>query len=78
MSIPIIAGAAASQLLKAASAGLDASGGLHLGLGFVAALGSGYVAIRFLLSHLQAHGLRAFSYYCWGVGLAGVVLSFIK
>jgi len=77
MSIPIIAGAAASQLLKASSAGLGAPQALHLALGFLAALLSGYAAVHFLLSHLRAHSLRPFSYYCWLAGLAGLALSFV-
>jgi undecaprenyl-diphosphatase len=78
MSIPIIAGAAAAQLLKVSSAGLGAPQALHLGLGFVAALASGYMAVRFLLKHLQTHSLGAFSYYCWGIGLVGLALSFVR
>jgi len=78
MSIPIIAGAAAAQLLKVSSAGPGAPQALHLGLGFVAALVSGYMAVRFLLKHLQTHSLGAFSYYCWGIGLVGLALSFVR
>ena len=77
MSIPIIAGAAGAQVIKLSQSGPGAQA-LHLGLGFMAALLSGYMAIRFLLKHLQTHGLRGFSYYCWGAGLVGLTLSLIK
>jgi undecaprenyl-diphosphatase len=77
MSIPIIAGAAATQWLQVSSSGLEASRGLQLALGFVAAVVSGYAAIRFLLDHLQTHGLQPFSIYCWAVGIVGLLLSFL-
>lgn len=77
MSIPIIAGAASVQLLELSSTGFEISQALGLGLGFIAALASGYVAVRFLLRYLQTHGLKAFTYYCWTVGLLGLVLSLI-
>ncbi len=78
MAIPIIAGAAGVQLLKAASTGLAASQTAPLVAGFVAAVLSGYGAIHFLVNRLRAHGLRPFAYYCWMVGLAGSALSLLR
>ena len=78
IAIPIIAGAAGLQLLKATSAGFVSSGGLALVVGFVTASVSGYVAIRFLLKHVRAHDLRPFAYYCWAIGLIGLILTFVR
>jgi len=77
MAIPIIAGAATLKLVDSAP-GLTASGLLLLGLGFVAALLSGYVAIRLFLGYVRTHSLRPFAFYCWALGLLGVVLHFVR
>lgn len=78
MAIPIIAGAAGSQLLKAASAGIGIPGILTLAIGFLAALCSGYIAIRFMLSYLRERGLRPFAYYCFAVGLLALIISIVR
>ena len=78
MLIPIIFGAAGAHLLRATSAGLNAPEITHLAAGFVAASLGGYVAIRFLLNHLKAHSLRPFAYYCWGLGLIGLITGIVR
>ncbi|NLG48972.1 MAG: undecaprenyl-diphosphatase UppP [Chloroflexi bacterium] len=78
MVIPVIAGAAAFQLLDAVSAGLELADGAALLAGFVTAMVSGYVAIRFLLGYVRQHSLRPFAYYVWAVGLLGVILSIVR
>ena len=78
MVIPVIAGAAGFQMLDAVSAGLSLADGLSLVAGFMAALVSGYVAIRFLLGYVRQHSLRPFAYYVWAVGLLGIALSVLR
>jgi len=84
MAIPITAGAAGVRLLRMVSAvrGLSPAGVIvsqipHLVAGFVAALLTGYFAIRFLMDYLSRHSLRPFAYYCWAFGLLSLVLSLL-
>ncbi len=41
-------------------------------------LGSGYAAIAFLLRVIRRGRLWRFSYYCWGVGILGLVALWIR
>lgn len=71
MSVPIIGGAGALQLGEVVSEGMDASEALIFGAGFVSSAVVGYLAIRFFISYIADHSLRAFAYYRFG--LAAVV-----
>ncbi len=77
LGIPIIAASAVFQLLKTT---FDASSAemLYLVLGFVAALASGYFAIRFLLKYVRSHSLRPFAYYCWALGVLALAISLFR
>lgn len=69
LSIPAILGAALvdiKDLLGAATTGL----GRQLYIGMAAAAIVGYVAILLVMRIVRAGRLRAFSFYCWAVGLA--------
>ncbi|MCD6520828.1 MAG: undecaprenyl-diphosphatase UppP [Anaerolineae bacterium] len=76
MVLPVILGATAFELLQAAQGGALA-GSWQLGVGFLAALLSGYAALGFLIRHLQSHSLRPFAYYCWALGTLGLILSWV-
>jgi len=78
MSLPIILGAAAYQVLKLALGASADIGALSLVVGFVAAAASGYLAVRFLLNYVRRHSLRPFAYYCWAVACLGVILSLVR
>jgi len=78
MSVPIILGAGAYQMLKLFQGGsLPASAGLLLA-GFSAAAISGYVAIRWMLNLIRTHSLRPFAYYCLAAAALGIVLSLAR
>ena len=47
---------------------------LIIGLGFIAALVSGIVAIRFFMRYVDQHRLTPFAYYCWAFGLFMIVM----
>lgn len=67
MSVPAIAGAAFLQ----ADGSLELArqmGTTPLLVGFVAALGSGVLAIRVFVRMLRARNFHHFGYYCWAVG----------
>ena len=78
MSVPIIAGAGSLQLAEVASEGMDASGVLMFGAGFVSSAVVGYLAIKFFLRFVAHHSLRAFAYYRFGLAavVVGVLLLF--
>lgn len=67
LSIPAIFGAFILQLKDIGSA-MDANF-LPVFLGFVAAIISGYMAIKWMLDLIQNKSLDIFSYYCWAVGI---------
>jgi undecaprenyl-diphosphatase len=77
-SVPAILGAAAYSLAKdweaAASSGYT---GAAMVAGFLAALLSGAAAIVWLVGLLRRGRLRAFAYYCWVVGGAVFVASWL-
>lgn len=78
MSVPIIGGAAAYQMLKAVSAGVTTDQLANLAVGFLAALVSGYLAIRFVLGYVRTHSLRGFAIYCWGAGALFLALALLR
>lgn len=78
LALPITFGAAAQQLYKAARGGLSGAEWLPLLLGALTALVTGYLAIRLLLGYVRSHSLRPFACYCWAVGIAGLVLAWLR
>ena len=67
LSIPAILGAFVVQL-KDVGAITDFNF-LAVMLGFLAALISGYLAIKWLIELIQKRSLDIFAYYCWIVGI---------
>ncbi len=63
MSVPIIAGAGALELVQVLTERMSSSELMLFGVGFVSSAVVGYLAIQFLLSYLTHHSLRAFAYY---------------
>ena len=74
MSVPIIAGAGGLELGEVISEGMDAAQVLLFVVGFVTSAAVGYVTIRFLLTYLTNHSLRAFAFYRFGVAAVVAVL----
>ncbi len=76
LSIPAIGGAAFLHLLDLFEGGAGAvaplAGGLVMGL--VASFLSGLAAIALLLEVLRRRGLAPFAWYCWGVGIIGLLV----
>jgi len=76
LSVPAIGGASLLQLLDLMKGSAGAVESLAVGLvaGFVMAFVSGYAAIAVLLEVLRRRGLVPFAWYCWAVGLVGLIL----
>ena len=79
LSIPIIAGAGLTQFLTLVRHG-DVAGasGLALAAGFAAALISGYLCVKFLLSYFRRGSLYVFAVYCWLFGLMTLALWYFN
>jgi len=74
MSIPVILGAAAVELLDYAAAPVLAVSWSHLALGAAVAMASGYAAVSVFMSQIRSGRLSSFSWYCFVVGIAGILL----
>lgn len=77
MSVPIIAGAGLLQLGEVVSAGMDSTEAAIFGIGFVVSAVVGYLAIRFFISFVADHSLRAFAYYRFGLAAVTAVALLI-
>lgn len=75
LSIPAILGAALVQT-KDISSILDISTASALA-GFLAAIITGYLAIKLMLKLVKERDLLIFAYYCWIVGPLAIILSLI-
>ncbi len=82
LSAPIIAGAGLKSLyeiysgLKAGS--IASSEFLLFPVGFLVALISGYLCIRFLLNYLQKHSMKAFVYYRWAIAALVLIVAIVR
>lgn len=73
MSVPAISGAVLLKLKDADLATLD---WLSLGLGFSAALVTGYAALVLLVRVVKAGTFPRFAWYCWAVAAVAGLLAF--
>jgi undecaprenyl-diphosphatase len=77
LSIPAVIGATIVAVYNAISGGADFALLPTYLAGFVVAAGVGFFAIQ-ILRRLMAKGrMGYFAYYCWGVGLLTMILSFV-
>ena len=75
LALPAILGAALLEFIELLGTGLPGSlNPLVIFPGSVSALLFGYLAIVFLLKVLLAGRFDRFAYYCWAVGLTGLIL----
>ncbi|MEN6290642.1 MAG: undecaprenyl-diphosphatase UppP [Methanobacterium sp.] len=75
LAIPTIAGAALVQV-KDIGTGLEANTAALVS-GFLAALIVGFLAIKLLLKLIKERTLMIFAYYCWIVGAATLIISYL-
>lgn len=75
LAIPTIAGAALVQV-KDIGNGLETNT-ITLVAGFLAALVVGLLAIKLLLKLIKERSLMMFAYYCWIIGAATLIVSYI-
>ena len=75
LSIPAILGAALVQAKDIGSL-VDISSIAAIA-GFIAAIISGYLAVKFMLKLIKEKNLLPFAYYCWIIGPLAIILGFI-
>ncbi|HML05273.1 MAG TPA: undecaprenyl-diphosphatase UppP [Methanobacterium sp.] len=75
LSIPAILGAALVQT-KDITSTLDISSVAAIA-GFIAAIITGYLAIKFMLKLIKERDLLPFAYYCWIVGPIAIILAYV-
>ena len=75
LSIPAILGAALVQA-KDITSFMDIGSAAAIA-GFIAAIISGYLAVRFMLKLVKEKNLLPFAYYCWIVGPLAIIIALI-
>ena len=73
MSVPAILGAV---LLKLKDADFSAIDAVQLGVGGLAALVTGYLALVLLVKLVKSGMFKNFAWYCWGAAIGAGVLAF--
>jgi undecaprenyl-diphosphatase len=73
MVIPVIAGAMLLEVKTMIEMGIPMAAFWDLLIGFVVSFVSGYFALKYLIIILQSKGIHPFAWYCWAVGIAGLI-----
>lgn len=73
MVIPVIAGAMLLEIKDMIEVGIQVNDAIGLVIGFFTAFISGYFALKYLIIMLQSKGIHPFAWYCWAVGITGLV-----
>lgn len=73
MVIPVIAGAMLLEVLTMIEAGIQMDAFWPLVIGFVTSLVSGYFALKYLIILLRTKGIHPFAWYCWALGITGII-----
>ena len=73
MVIPVIAGAMMLEVKTMIEMGIPMAAFWDLFVGFVTSFVSGYFALKYLIIILQSKGIHPFAWYCWAVGIAGLI-----
>lgn len=73
MVIPVIAGAMLLEVKDMIELGIPMENAIGLLVGFVTAFVSGYFALKYLIIMLKTKGIYPFAWYCWAVGITGLV-----
>lgn len=73
MLLPVIAGAMLLEVIKLSDSETSVASIQYLLIGFIASLTSGYFSLKYLIKIFKSRGLHYFAYYCWAVGLFGLI-----
>lgn len=73
MLLPILAGAMVLEFAEMFGTGFDGVDTGELTVAFFASLISGIIALKYLIKLLKKKSLHYFAWYCWIVGVSGIV-----
>lgn len=76
MVLPVLAGAMFLAMMDLMETGIEAAAVITLVAGFFTSFLSGYLALSYLVKLLKNAKFYYFSYYCWVVGIAGIIYFF--
>lgn len=74
MVLPVLAGAMLLEVLEIMKHGIESAAALNLLAGFLASFISGYFALKYLIILLKREKFHYFSFYCWAVGITGLII----
>lgn len=78
LSAPIILGTGVVHIVELTQTGVSSSELLMMVVGFIAALLSGYLVIRWLLGYLRTRSTAVFSVYCVAAGALCLIVMMVR
>lgn len=78
LSAPIIAGAGAKSIFNLMREGITSSELIFFGIGFLSAMISGYLCIKYLLRFLQRNSTDVFVYYRWLLAVLVIIVAVMR
>lgn len=76
MVLPVLAGAMLLEVKEIMENGIESAAVLFLIVGFFTSFISGYFALKYLIMLLKKEKFHYFAYYCWAMGLFGMIFFF--
>ncbi|MDG5767873.1 undecaprenyl-diphosphate phosphatase [Balneolales bacterium ANBcel1] len=73
MVLPVLAGAMLLEMMEVAETGIETAAVISLFAGFLTSFVSGYIALKYLIILLKREKFHYFAFYCWTVGIIGIV-----
>lgn len=73
MVLPVLGGAMLLELRDIYESGIESAAVISLVVGFLASFISGYIALTYLIILLKREKFHYFSYYCWALGIFGII-----
>ncbi|MFU8860905.1 MAG: undecaprenyl-diphosphate phosphatase [Cyclonatronaceae bacterium] len=73
MLLPVLAGAMLLEIQEIAGNGIESVAAAELTAAFFASFISGVIALKYLIKLLKGKSLHYFAWYCWFVGISGII-----
>ncbi|TVR29203.1 MAG: undecaprenyl-diphosphate phosphatase [Balneolaceae bacterium] len=76
MVLPVLAGAMLLEVIELRETGIETAEVFSLIAGFFTSFIAGYFSLKYLIILLKREKFHYFSYYCWSVGILGLILFY--
>jgi undecaprenyl-diphosphatase len=76
MVLPVLAGAMLLAMMDLMETGIETAAIISLIAGFFTSFAAGYLSLSYLVKLLKNAKFYYFSFYCWAVGIAGMIYFF--